>query len=74
MQTDLFSAGFSILFAAVLIVAANAIATECYNKNQDFKDSKSSNYNFSVMSIVFAVFFALLAIYSMYVAWRKPSY
>lgn len=74
MQTDLFSAGFSILMAAIFIVAANSIAAECYDKNPDYKASKQSNYNFSIVNIVFAVLFGLLAIYSMVVAFRKPSY
>ena len=71
MKSDLFSAGFSILLAAVFVVAANSIALECYDKNPDFKASKQSNYSFSIMNIVFAVFFAFLAIYSMIVAWRQ---
>jgi hypothetical protein len=71
MKSDLFSAGFSILLAAVSIIAANSIAVECYDKNPDFKASKQSNYGFSIMNIVFAVVFALLAVYSMIIAWRQ---
>lgn len=71
MKSDLFSAGFSILLAAVFVVAANSIALECYDKNPEFKASKPSNYNFSLMNIIFAVSLALLSVYSMFIAWKQ---
>lgn len=74
MQTELFSAGFFILVAAIWIIAANAIATECYDKNPQFKETKASNYNFSILNIVSAIILVMLAVYSMYVAYKRPSY
>lgn len=72
MQTDLFSAAFSILVAAIFLIAANAIAAECYDKNPDYKATKASNFNFTVVNIVSAVALVLFSIYSMVVAWRTP--
>ena len=71
MKSDLFSAGFSILLAAIFMVAANSISLECYDKNPDFKESKLNNYHFSLMTIVSAVFLVMLALYSMIIAWNQ---
>lgn len=50
----------------VLSIAAASIAMDCYDKNEQMKKEKSSNYNFAYVSLVVQVMLLLVAIVSIY--------
>lgn len=66
MLYKLLGAGLSLLIAGVFGLAASSIGTECYNKNDSFKQTKINNFNFLIVNIVSAILLILLGSASMY--------
>jgi hypothetical protein len=60
--------------AGILFVATSAIGLECYDKNQDFKNQKQSNWYFLLANIISAILTILIASMSMYLAGSKVAY
>jgi surface polysaccharide O-acyltransferase-like enzyme len=52
----------SALIAAVFGIATSAIAIECFDKNQSFKDSKKDNYVFLIVNLVFNIIMTLVSL------------
>jgi surface polysaccharide O-acyltransferase-like enzyme len=61
-----------LLSAAVFLVATTSIATECYNQNKGFKDTKKDNFTFLVVTLVSAILMILSAFGSMYLGVKEP--
>lgn len=62
-----------LFLSAIFYLATTGIAIQCYDKSQDLKQEKPSNYNFLIISIAFAVMQLLAAGYMIYRSFR-PAY
>ena len=65
-NTQILSTAIIFLIAGILGIATSSIATECYDKNPAYKDSKRDNYNFVIVNLVCNIFILLLSLYSLY--------
>lgn len=66
-NTQILSTAIIFLIAGVLGIATSSIATECYDKNLAYKDSKKDNYNFVIVNLVCNILLLLLSLYSLYI-------
>ncbi len=66
MNSKVLSAASLLLSAGVFMVATSSIATECYNANESFSNSKKENFTFLIVTLVVAVLIILSAFGSMY--------
>jgi hypothetical protein len=66
-NTQILSTAIIFLIAGILGIATSAIATECYDKNPAYKDSKKDNYNYVIVNLVCNIFLLLLSLYSLYI-------
>lgn len=70
INTTLSSFALVALTAAAFGIAASAIATECFDKNPSFKESKKDNYIFIIVNLVCNIFLVLISLISMYMSLR----
>lgn len=66
-NTQILLTAIIFLIAGILGIATSSIATECYDKNPAYKDSKRDNYNFVIVNLVCNIFLLLLSLYSLYI-------
>lgn len=53
--------GILLLITSTVMIANSAIGIECYNKNQELKTNRPSNFQFLIVTIVFAILVILSA-------------
>jgi hypothetical protein len=62
----------AIVVAAIFGIATSSIATECFNKNESFKNEKKDNFNFVVINLVCNIVMLLLGFGCIYMAATSP--
>lgn len=72
-DNKLLFAGIGLLTGGMLSLATSAIGTQCYNDNEEYGKSKSSNKQFLVFNLVIAILIVLSAIVAIYYSFRKPT-
>lgn len=70
MNTNLLGMAISGVVAAIFAIATSSIATECYDKNETFKESKKDNYNYIIVNLVSNILMLLVAIFSIYLSFK----
>jgi len=70
INTTLSSFALVALIAAVFGIAASSIATECFDKNPSFKETKRDNYVFIIVNLVINILLVLLSLISIYMSLR----
>lgn len=68
MNINLLVTALALLIGGIFSIATSSIATECYNNNSAFKDTKKDNYTFLIVNLVSAILTVLIAFSSMYMA------
>lgn len=71
-DVKLLSAAVVLLIGGIFGVAASSIATECFNKNESFKNEKKSNYDFIIVNLVCNIMLILFSFGSIYLAVTSP--
>jgi hypothetical protein len=66
------STAIAIVIAAIFGIATSSIATECFNKNESFKNEKKDNFNFVVVNLVCNIIMLLLGFGCIYLAIQSP--
>lgn len=66
MNSKVLSTASLLLSAGVFMVATSSIATECYNVNESFSQSKRENFTFLIVTLVIAVLIIISAFGSIY--------
>lgn len=67
------STALAIVVAAVFGIATSSIATECFNKNESFKNEKKDNFNFVVVNLVCNIVMLLLGFGCIYISATSPA-
>ncbi len=62
------------MLAGTFSIATSAIAIECYNKDEKFKQEKQTNFAFVITNLGSAILAVLIASSSMVQAFYLPSY
>lgn len=62
----------AIVVAAIFGIATSSIATECFNKNESYKNEKKDNFNFVVINLVCNIVMLLLGFGCIYMAATSP--
>jgi hypothetical protein len=65
-NSQLLSTGMIFLISGIFGIATSSIATQCYDDNKVYKDSKKDNYSFVLVNLVCNIFILLLSLYSLY--------
>lgn len=71
VDTKLLTTAIVFLVAGILGVATSSIATECYDKNPTYKESKRDNYAYIIVNLVCNIFLLLLSMYSLYLSFTS---
>ena len=72
MNWYLFITAFAMFLGGLFSIATSSIAIECYNKNEQTKKEKESNFSFLISNLVCAIILVIIACTSIYFAF-KPS-
>ena len=72
MNIKMMSTALAIVVAAVFGIATSSIATECFNKNESFKNEKKDNFNFVVVNLVCNIVMLLLGFGCIYISATSP--
>ena len=70
MNTNLLGMAISVIVAAIFAIATSSIATECYDQNATFKESKKDNYNYIIVNLVSNILMLLVALFSLYLSFK----
>lgn len=71
MNGQLLSFTFLLLLAGVFYIASTSIGIQCMNANPQYRDQSTSNSGFLISQLVSAILVTLLALYGMYLSFRK---
>lgn len=71
VNMNLLGTAMIFLIAGILGIATSSIATECYDKNPEFKESKRDNYAYIIVNLVCNIFLLLISLYSLYLGFRS---
>jgi len=71
VDTKLITTAMIFLVAGILGVATSSIATDCFDKNPTYKDSKRDNYAYIIVNLVCNIFLLLLSMYSLYLSFTS---
>ena len=73
MNTTTLLAACSILLTAIMGIATSSIAVECYDKHEDFKTEKETNYTYTIVNLVSNILMIVISIICLYLGVTAES-